>query len=577
MDRDERLPNFDLHASSLFDDIDDDNHDRNNPLMEITRYSTPTAQEYHIEEISVRRMPVTTNELQDIIIPPSTPSRPLFTNQRATTTREIEIIDLVTPTKASNSFFEPDYIPRTLHFYNRHRLSILPMFPSASSNDTKNDANNTTLNLLLTNVAPIELSRSELIHRQPGQYPCIFTMTDPKSFNTSSLMYNYYQNYFLSISDRLNVDISVLDHNYARLQAFLELFRQRRAQMLHANKRLEDTFYLHDCELPQLLEFYLQMDVDLFYMKTCSFRNAQPRSKIEGIFCSKIPECHYKMTPCGQCSLCQTSVDMRYRQQAPVLFNRREKHRFVNGYESILNCPVTCNTRNIIYVLTCLCGQYDYISETSYTLASRLEYHYQIASYAICKLLLGEKNMKRLSTYQESGLSMNKENMLLYQHPKQCSATIQAFLDVNQHFWPFVPMKNDEVDADNAHYQRMHTTTTMLNSPQDATVQKYLNDLPKAPDGYTFSIRQIQKQIDFFRKNFAHTKIFTQVPLYNATIIAVLPLDTSDLFRQIVHSLFVTHTEAKLNTLGHLFNLDTKTNTNLKPDIWCANLVRRLI
>ncbi|CAF2835508.1 unnamed protein product [Rotaria sp. Silwood2] len=168
--------------------------------------------------------------------------------------------------------------------------------------------------------------------------------------------------------------------------------------------------------------------------------------------------------------------------------------------------------------------------------------------------------------------------MLLYQHPKQCSATVQAFLDGNPHFWPLVPMKNEDADADNVRYERMRlttTTTTISNIYQDENIQKYLKDLPNPPEGYRFSKRQIEKQIHFFRKNFHGTKLYDEVSLYNATIIAALPHNTSGLFRQIVHSLFVTHTEAKLNTLGHIFDLNM--NTNIRQNVWCANLVRRSI
>ncbi|CAF2835561.1 unnamed protein product [Rotaria sp. Silwood2] len=565
--------------SHLFSSDEDDNNEKNDQnrndsgdLMETTQYSTPTAQEQRTQETSTVRLPAITMELPGLK-ESLTPRGPSVKRQRRTTTtiaRQIEIIDVVAPNRTPIGLYQPNYIPRTLHFYNQYRLSILPTFPSRDNNDSDNPSN-----LLLANVSPIQLSRTELGRRQTGEYKCIFTMTDP-SPPTSSMMYNYYKNYFLKIVDRFHIDISILDHNYARLQQVLQLFRTRRAQILHANKRMEDTFYLHDHELPQLLEFYLQMDVDLFYMKTCSFRKAQPRSDTEGIFCATTPECRYKMTACGQCKICQTPIDLTYRQPTSILFNRAETHRFVNGYESILNCPVTCNTRNIIYALTCLCGQYDYISETSYTLAKRLEDHYQIANLAIGKLLLGEKNTKRLPIYKDNSFTSNKQNMLLYQHPKQCSATVQAFLDGNPQFWPLVPMKNEDADADNVRYERMRlTTTTISNIYQDENIQKYLKDLPNPPEGYRFSKRQVEKQIHFFRKNFHSTKLYDEVPLYNATIIAALPHNTSGLFRQIIHSLFVTHTEAKLNTLGHIF--DMNMDINIRQGAWCANLVRRSV
>jgi len=43
-----------------------------------------------------------------------------------------------------------------------------------------------------------------------------------------------------------------------------------------------------------------QILVDIFYMKTCSFRGAQPRSDTEGLFCGPDePEARYRMIPCG--------------------------------------------------------------------------------------------------------------------------------------------------------------------------------------------------------------------------------------------------------------------------------------
>ncbi|CAF1647128.1 unnamed protein product [Rotaria sp. Silwood1] len=81
--------------------------------------------------------------------------------------------------------------------------------------------------------------------------------------------------------------------------------------------------------------------------------------------------------------------------------------------------------------------------------------------------------------------------------------------------------------------------------------------------------------LEFFKKNLINERFVNDIYVYNAKIIAVVPPNTSDLFRRIVHSLFVTHTETKLNALGHIF-----TNTdavNIRNGIWCANLIRRTI
>jgi len=59
---------------------------------------------------------------------------------------------------------------------------------------------------------------------------------------------------------------------------------------------------------------------------------------------------------------------------------------------------------------------------------------------------------------------------------------------------------------------------------------------------------------------------------YIGTIIAALPPTTSKSFREIIHFLFVTQTEAKLNTLGHIFL--TPSRFPLNQNVCCANLHR---
>ncbi|CAF3390738.1 unnamed protein product [Rotaria sp. Silwood2] len=354
----------------------------------------------------------------------------------------------------------------------------------------------------------------------------------------------------MPILERFHVDLSILDHNYGRLKdELLDRYRKAHLRFFRMEKNLEQTFNLEEEEYPLLLEFYLQMDVDLFYMKTCSFRDAKPRSKIEGIFCATIPECRYTMRSCGHYRLCRTSIDMQYRLQPPVIFNRYEKHRFVNGYESILNCPATCTTTNIIYVLTCVCNQFDYISETAYSLEKRIVAHRRISSNVIYKLLLGPKNFQRLQIDPEYATANEKERMLLYQHPIQCTAAIQLFLDSNQEYWPFVPMRLEEANHENMEYDRRRqaqpsttTSTTMSMTGQQARgIRKYLNDVPKAPAGYKFSKYQIEQQGQFFEKYVDSPPRLNRIDLYNAKIIAVLPLDTSFISTNYTFSICYTY------------------------------------
>ncbi|CAF1193429.1 unnamed protein product [Rotaria sordida] len=426
------LNNFQRYPSVVFTS-DEEAGEKDDTLMD-AEFSTSMAQHVHSDVIQ-------TNEQQLVLLPPlpSTPMRSLARRQRTTTTtaraQEIELIDLVTPKKSPTLHYQSNYISRTIHFFNQQRLSILPKFPTTG--------NTTNVHLLLANVPMAQLSSEELARRQTGQYKPLFTISnyDP---SVTSLMVNNYYTYFGPILERFKVDVAILDYNYGLLKNYLKLYRSARLRILSTDKLSEDPLYLSDTEFPQLFEFFLQIDVDLFYMKTCSFRDAQPRSITEGIFCSNIPDCLYTMSRCGDCNLCQQSNDINYRQQAPVLFNRYERHRFVNGYESILNCPATCDTKNYIYVLTCVCGQFEFISDTKFALNVRLRGHRFIGNNLI----------------QEQSTSLHKENMLLYQHSMQCSAAVQMFLYRNEDCWRFVPLPIDEANQDNSRYHNMRATTT---------------------------------------------------------------------------------------------------------------------
>ncbi len=81
-------------------------------------------------------------------------------------------------------------------------------------------------------------------------------------------------------------------------------------------------------------------------MKTCSFREAQPRSIIEGLFCGKDePKAQYELTPCNNlfCPCCHPRNQWRQSQPWSIVdFQSSSMHQFVNGYTTYLNCPVVC-------------------------------------------------------------------------------------------------------------------------------------------------------------------------------------------------------------------------------------------
>lgn len=109
-------------------------------------------------------------------------------------------------------------------------------------------------------------------------------------------------------------------------------------------------------------------------MKTCSFRQAQVRSHHEYLFCVDEPHSRYGFTPCHNCSLCVPRYNLNCREKlGPMIqFGVVNGFTFQNGYRTLLNCPIDCNTNNLIYVLICPCGKYEYIGETNQRLIDRL-------------------------------------------------------------------------------------------------------------------------------------------------------------------------------------------------------------
>ena len=87
-------------------------------------------------------------------------------------------------------------------------------------------------------------------------------------------------------------------------------------------------------------------------MKTCSFRQAQPIQP-DNIFCLNEPEIRYCITPCQKlsCSCCYPLFPRILPNAAGQLplpmieFNTKKIHKFVNGYQAILNCPVVSRSK----------------------------------------------------------------------------------------------------------------------------------------------------------------------------------------------------------------------------------------
>lgn len=147
------------------------------------------------------------------------------------------------------------------------------------------------------------------------------------------------------------------------------------ANRIHRFAIEPNTVYLNEFDYYLVLEFYLQMDQKRFYMKTCTYGGASRPTNEKSLIASYEPQVRYGMARCQRttCCLCHPTYKVTYRMDTPVVrFGLYQYHRFSNSYESILNCPATCTTRNIIYVLTCPCQQVHYIGETSLALPQRL-------------------------------------------------------------------------------------------------------------------------------------------------------------------------------------------------------------
>lgn len=174
--------------------------------------------------------------------------------------------------------------------------------------------------------------------------------------------------------------------------------------------------------------------------------------------------------------------------------------------------------------------------------------------------------------------------MQLYQHSTQCPVAMQIFLDANPQYWRFIPMTNEEA---NVPEQQTDPSVVISNdiyynirSKDDC--KTYVDSVPKPTQGYVFSNRQKLLQMYYF-----HEKRDTKLPksdidLYQATIIAVLPETCSEMFRYLIEALFITHGETRLNTMGNLIkdysfkrNYPMNNPWLLRGSKWCQGLLRR--
>ena len=479
---------------------------------------------------------------------------------------KIEIIDLCTPLSITIT---------TMKQMIDRLGKILPCYPTTTNDDQ--------IEPLLVNVPPSRLTNVELQRRQSGVYLATMHVIDLNPMIPSFTREKYHLYFNEGFMGRLKVDQSIVDFNYTRLNIFLRLlsYQQIRVFNLHPN----DVAVIEEKEYPCLLEFFLQFDPHLFYMKTCSFRYARPRTLQEGLFCLNEPEARYDLTACGNCALCYPKYSMKYHLKPSIVdFNAGHRHRFVNGYEVILNASATCHTRNIIYVLTCPCGQVDYIGATGQSLHDRLKTHREHGNRIIHEFLLGQTNILRDAPRMKTSEIIRKDRMKLYQHSARCSHAMQIFLDANPQYWRFIPMTIDESmkpEQTNIHRPVLSDEINMqYRTKEDAIV--CMDAVPGPPTNYVFSNRQIVLQTQYFHQNRDKTLPNMNIDLFRATIIAVLPDECSDMFRNTIEALFVTYAESQLNTFGNVLIEEAQINENpmynpwfLREGTWCQGLLRR--
>ena len=246
---------------------------------------------------------------------------------------EVMVIDLCTPEVVLDESVQ-------------HRLSILAVYPSKESDEQHFP--------LLTNVpckpqrddrrvlkkksffTAQRLTQQEWARRYVTVFKPAFEIID-HDLTIPSFLREKQELFFRDLLERLQVDITLLDYNYTRLNKYLRMLTCDQVRVF--NLRPHETQWIEEKEYPLALEFYLQFDVNMFYMKTCSFRFARPRTMNEGLFCVQEPEARYELTSCGNCGLCYPRYNRKYRARKSVVeFSQAHKHTFVNGYEAILNC-----------------------------------------------------------------------------------------------------------------------------------------------------------------------------------------------------------------------------------------------
>ncbi|CAF1382322.1 unnamed protein product [Adineta steineri] len=456
------------------------------------------------------------------------------------------------------------------------RQQILPVFPELNDFDE--------FYPLLANLSYERLSDKERVFRTNHRYQ---RRTIDISFNRDDIeMGRKIQKLLNFYSQKWHIDQDVLIVNLQRLLTSLSRFI------------LNDFILKHQQQLCQFsieewfiaLEFYLQMDAQCFFMKTCSFRQAIPRCIDEGIFSLTLPSTQYGMKQCQDqnCHYCYKRLDFTDRFEPAKFFSTSQIHHFVNGYHVYLNCNVTCTSSNIIYALTCPCHQYDFIGRCRIPFGDRIMQHRLYNGRIISNFFIGQTVADHLRD-EHTHLTISESHTKLYQHAIQCPVTIEMFLKIHPRYWCFVPMTREQAIIDDMNltsternllvqYQMSHSEYNVQENScntyqrSDNNASWCMNNGPSAPLNYQFSLRQKLDQWEFFRDR---SDIFTSryINLYNPTIVMALPDNSSDEMRHLIQALLVSHAEPKLNRTINDSILTSANSNNNNNNNWYQHLI----
>jgi hypothetical protein len=500
-------------------------HDKKSPIQ-ITLSSDDETPEVIMEVSSIRHHMHINQQSTNIVLSSSTH----------------ECIDLCSPSNSSISSFhcfnsKSEYIPQTLTSSNQNRQSLLPTYPVPTHEEHPKF-------LLLTNVPNSSLSTVQYNQRQRYIRDRSTSLLLKHDKSIPSSLNDHFTTFYEPLVSRLNIDWKVLDCNYVRLNKCLYLFANER---MHRLQQTPQELKLMDNEKLIAMEFFLQMDVDLFYMKTFASRHVRPSMANPHLFCQLEPELRFSMQPCNsfQCEVCTWSNQVTERSRPCINFAHSSKFRFLNGYETILNAPATCRTNGIIYVLRCPCGEVEYIGESNNNLHYTLNRH-RVNGQQIMhlSLIVNETKRQEYISSSHSRLYFNeydcterfgiidthllkyllfrinrKSGLQLYRHSTQCSVVIKLFLKCYPHYWMFVPVANDLTQQHDTSTTDFISTT--VNTRTNFEVERCLQNIPSPPYGYQFTEKQRYAQFEFFKHR--HDLLLPNLPLnlYDACIIAV--------------------------------------------------------